>query len=585
MSASAQTQALVTLRRPVATLVRAGVVLGAIGALTALLPFVGLTELARALLVPSPDLGHVVWIAVVIVLGLSLGWICTGLALWLTHVADHRLQASLRRALVARLGTVPLGWYSDKTSGQVRKAVQDDLTDLHHLTAHHDVERAGAIALPLAGIAYLCWIDWRLAILAVLTWPIYAVAYAWMMRGFGEKMVQLDESFSRVSAAIVEFVHGIAVVKAFGQGKRAHGAYDEAVGTFGRRYAGWVRPLLRLESLTSMALSVPVILLVSLSGGLWMVARGWVSPLDLFAEVLVAVAMPQTLQAINQSMTAQRRAQAAAGRIDELLATEPLPRPTYPEEPVDASVVFENVGFSYGGDHAVLEGIDLTCLPGTLTALVGASGAGKSTLAKLVPRFHDVDTGRVRIGEVDVRHIDPRRLYRHVGFVLQDVQLVRGSVADNLRLGRPEASDEEMIAAARAARIHERIVALPRGYRSVVGEDAILSGGEAQRLSIARMLLADTPILVLDEATAHADPESEAQIQDALSTLARGRTVIVIAHRLASIVGADRIVVMDHGRIAQSGRHDELVAADGPYRQLWLAGQPAIEDGREKEIA
>jgi len=184
---------------------------------------------------------------------------------------------------------------------------------------------------------------------------------------------------------------------------------------------------------------------------------------------------------------------------------------------------------------------------------------------------------------VDVRQIDPRQLYRHVGFVLQDVQLVHGSVADNLRLGRPEATDDEMFDAARAARIHERILALPRGYASVIGDDAVLSGGEAQRLSIARMLLADTPILVLDEATAHADPESEAQIQDALSTLAKDRTVIVIAHRLASVVGADRIVVLDQGRIAQSGRHEALLAIDGPYRRLWLAGQPVPTPTNDKE--
>lgn len=585
MSDNAGTQALAALRRPVSGLVRGGVWMGAIGALTALLPFVGLTELARALLVPAPDVGRVVTIALIVVMGLALGWGCTGLALWLTHLADHRLQASLRRAMVERLGAVPLGWYSDKTSGQVRKAVQDDLTDLHHLTAHHDVELAGAIALPIAGIAYLCWIDWRLAVLAVLTWPIYAAAYAWMMRGFGDKMTQLDESFGKVSAAIVEFVHGIAVVKAFGQGQRAHKAYDDAVGTFGRRYAGWVRPLLRLEALTSMALSVPVILVVSLAGGIWMIGRGWIAPLDLFAEVLVAVAIPQTLQALNQSITAQKRAQAAAGRIEELLTVSPLPRPVHPEEPADASVVFEDVGFAYDGQNAVLDGVDLICHPGTLTALVGSSGAGKSTLARLVPRFYDVDKGRVRIGGVDVRHIDPRRLYRHVGFVLQDVQLVHGSVADNLRLGRPDASEAEMIEAARAARIHERIVALPRGYDSVVGEDAVLSGGEAQRLSIARMLLADTPILVLDEATAHADPESEAQIQDALSSLARDRTVIVIAHRLASIVSADRIVVLDQGRIVQNGRHEELLASEGPYRRLWQAGHPTQDVEPERKIS
>ncbi|MGO1068882.1 ABC transporter ATP-binding protein [Lysobacter sp. CA199] len=552
-----------------APLSRAGMLLGGIGALTALVPYVGLTELARALLVPRIDTAHVIAVAVTIVAGLCIGWLCTGLALWLTHIADHRLQASLRRAMVAKLGAVPLGWYSDKTSGQVRKAVEDDLHALHHLTAHHDVEWVGAIVLPLAGIAYLIWLDWRLALLAVATLPIYMGAYAWMMRGFAVQMVQLDASFAKVSAAIVEFVHGIAVVKAFGQTGRAHRAYRGAVNEFSERYAGWVRPLMRLEAFTSMALSVPVILLVSLSAGSWMIRRGWIAPLDLFAEVLIAVAIPQTLLALNQSMTAQRLAVAAAQRIDGLLATDPLPQPAQPRTPQDARIEFDGVSFGYDQAHPVLDRIALECRPGTITALVGASGAGKSTLAKLVPRFYDVSAGAVRIGGVDVREIAPRELYRHVGFVLQDVQLLHGSVADNLRLGRPDASVDAMIAAARAARIHERIMALPRGFDAVIGEDAVFSGGEAQRLSIARALLADAPILILDEATAHADPEAEAHIQDALSALARGRTVLVIAHRLASIAGADRIVVMDRGRIVESGTQASLLAANGVYARMW----------------
>ncbi|MGH8081021.1 MAG: ABC transporter ATP-binding protein [Lysobacter sp.] len=577
--ATAAPDALARLRKPVAALSRAGMLLGGIGALTALAPFVGLTELARALLAPRIETAHVVTVAAVIVASLTVGWLCTGLALWLTHLADHRLQASLRRALVAKLGAVPLGWYSDKTSGQVRKAVQDDLQDLHHLTAHHDVEWVGAIVLPVAGVAYLIWLDWRLAVLAVATLPIYIVAYAWMMRGFGEKMDQLDASFSKVSAAIVEFVHGIAVVKAFGQTGRAHRAYRGAVNEFSERYAGWVRPLLRLEALTSMALSVPVILLVSLAGGAWMIQRGWIAPLDLFAEVLVAVAIPQTLLALNQSMTAQRQALAAAQRIDALLAASPLPLPAQPRQPQDARIEFDGVRFGYDAAHPVLDGITLECRPGTVTALVGASGAGKSTLAKLVPRFYDVDGGAVRIGGVDVRETAPGDLYRHVGFVLQDVQLLHGSVADNLRLGRPDADPQAMIAAARAARIYDRIMALPRGFDAVIGEDAVFSGGEAQRLSIARALLADAPILILDEATAHADPESEAQIQDALSALARGRTVLVIAHRLASIAGADRIVVLDRGRIAESGTQQSLLAADGVYARMWRAAHGAETDG------
>ncbi|MQU09538.1 ABC transporter ATP-binding protein [Pseudomonas helleri] len=572
------TTALDTLKRPVNGLIRLGVLFAAVGALVNLVPFIGLTELGRLLLADRIDPPSLWWWATLVVIALTLGWIASGVALWLTHLADHRLQSSLREAMVRKLGRVPLGWYTDTTSGAVRKVVQDDLEDLHHLVAHHAVEQTAAIVTPLAGLVWLASLNWRLALLAVLTLPVYAVAYALMMRGFGSKMQLLDKSMTRVSAAIVEFVHGIAVVKAFGRVGQAHRSYREAVNQFSEQYAGWVRPLLRLEAFSSMALSVPVILLVSLGVGSLLLQHGWITPLQLFAETLVAVVIPQSLLVINQSLTAQRTALAAAGRIEALLNVAQLPAPSNGKQPEGRDVLFENVQFGYDPAHLILKGVDLYCPAGTVTALVGASGAGKSTLAKLVPRFHDVSAGQVRVGGVDVREIDPAQLYRHVGFVLQDAQLVHGTVADNLRLGRPCASDDELQAAARAAQIHARIQALPRGYQSVIGEDAIFSGGEAQRLSIARTLLADTPVLILDEATSHADPESEALIQDALSTLARGRTVLVIAHRLASISGVDQIVVLDQGRVLEQGSHHQLLQANGAYARLWQAAETATPE-------
>lgn len=558
------------INKSVNQLVMIGIALGCIGALTTLVPFIGIAELARVL-ISSSTIEHqtLVFLGSIVALGLMLGWGCSGAALWVTHIADHRLQTELRRALVSRLGKVPLGWYSDKNSGAVRKAVEDDLNELHHLVAHHYVELSGAIALPIGGILYLIWLDWRLAILALITLPIYLVAYIWMMRGFAHKMELLDQSFAQVSEAVIELIQGITVTKVFGQTGSAHTRYQKATKSFHGRYDRWARPFLRIEALTSMALSVPVIALVSLSGGSWMVQKGWITPIELLAELLVAMVIPQTLNTFTQSLSAQRKAKAASQRVVALLNAPELPISKHPKIPENARICFDQVSFSFDQKTPVLNNINLVCQPGTVTALVGPSGAGKSTLAKLVPRFYDVTDGAIRLGGVDLRDIDPNELYRHVGFVLQDAQLLQGTVRDNLKLGHPNATQSEVEEAACLARIHDCIMALPRGYDSVIDEDAYFSGGEAQRLSIARILLADTPVIILDEATAHADPESEAEVQQALTEVARGRTILVIAHRLPTIKNADQIIVLDNGSISERGCHETLVSHQGLYQKMW----------------
>lgn len=336
-------------------------------------------------------------------------------------------------------------------------------------------------------------------------------------------------------------------------------------------FTRWVRATL-IPSTAALVVVAPVVVLLALVGvGTALVTSGAMPAAHLVAFVLLGPLVSAPMGVVGTRMQQLRTGQAAAARIIALLDAPTLPEPARPAIPQGARVELRGVSFSYPGRGDALTGVDLTLEPGTVTALVGPSGSGKSTLAALLARFHDVTAGRITVGGADIRDIALTDLYRHIGYVLQDVRLLRLSVADNIRLGRPDATDDEIQEVARAARIHDRIMALPDGYRTVLGEDIRLSGGEEQRLSIARALLGDPPVVVLDEATAFADPASEALIQDALSTLAAGRTLLVIAHRLATVTAADRIVVLDAGRIAEQGTHQELLRTGGRYAQMWRA--------------
>jgi ATP-binding cassette subfamily B protein len=431
----------------------------------------------------------------------------------------------------------------------------------------------------VAALAYLLWVDWRLALVTLLPLPAFVVLYGAMMRGMGEQIAQWDLRQGRVSAATVEFVQGIAVVKAFGQARRAHQRLLREIAEYGEFFAAWVRPMLRAAAVGQFVIAPPTFLLVVLAAGTWFAAAGWVQPVDVLPFALLGVGLAAPYLTLEQSSVQLKTAAAAAARVVTLLDTPRLPEPAEPRQPAGHRVELDGVGFSYDGRARVLHGVSTSLEPGTVTALVGPSGSGKSTLAKLVPRFWDVSEGAIRVGGVDVRHIGSAGLYRHVSFVFQDVRLLRASVRDNIRLARPDADHATVERAARAAQVHQRIAALPRGYDSVVGEDAILSSGEAQRVSIARALLADTPILVLDEATAFADPESEALIQDALAELVAGRTLLVIAHRLGTIANADQILVLSGGQVLECGRHAELLERGGVYAGVWAAHQRGREHG------
>lgn len=581
-AAKADAAALAELLAPVRGQIRLGQCVQVGASLATVVPFVGIVELGRTLLADGPLDTTRVWVIVAVVIaGLVARGALSATALTITHYADVDLQRMLRRRIVAKLSRVPLGWFTRTTSGKVRQSVQHDVGEVHYLVAHADVEATAAVATPLFALIYCFVLDWRIGLLAIATLPLYALAYGWMVRDMTEQMAKMNAALERISSTIVEFVSGVAVVKTFGQTGRAHKAFVRAADEFNDDFAAYVGPMLRLEALSMVMLSAPLILLVNLGGGYWFVRQGWVEPIEVLAGALIAMVLPATLMVAMMAMHSRQGAGAAAKRITAILAVDELPAPVNPQVPKDNSVEIEHVDFTYpavdghDGAHA-LDDVSLVLPAGTLTALVGPSGSGKSTLATLLPRFVDPDRGHVRIGGVDVRDIDAEVLYRHVGFVLQDVALLQMSVADNIALGRPGAPRSEIEAAARVARIHDRITELPGGYDAVVGREAHFSGGEAQRVAIARALLGDAPILVLDEATAFADPESESLIQQAISELVVGRTVLVIAHRLSSITHADTIVVLDEGRVVEQGRHAELLAHDRIYAGLWRAWQSGV---------
>ena len=547
-------------------------VLGFLYGALAVAPYVVLVQLGEVLLAAArsgvlPGRGEVMTLLMWLTGAFGVRYGIYFVALAVTHFADVRFGHIVRSRMVKVLAGAPLAWFTSTNSGAVRKAIQDDTHDVHTVIAHAPVESAAAVSAPLSLLIYSFVVDWRLGLLSIATLPIYGLLNAWMMRDMGEKTAQMDRHLTRVSSTMVEFVSGISVVKAFGTVGRSHQRFTQAAEDFSRFYRDWCGPLLKGSALGQASVSPSLILLISTAGGAAFAAAGIVSPVQVITCALIALVIPAAIEVLGTTAWSYQIAGAAALRIVDLLSVDPLPAEGS-SVPEGSDVEIDGVSFSYGTTLA-LDDVSLTIPEGTVTALVGSSGSGKSTLATLVARFADPDRGSVRIGGVDVSDIATDVLYRHVSFVLQDPQLLDISVRDNIALGVPGASDDAVWAVAAAARIDDYLRSLPRGLDSVIGEDAHPSGGQAQRIAIARALLVDAPVLVLDEATAFTDPEAEADIQEALTRLVQGKTVLVIAHRAASITGVDQIAILDAGRLIALGAPDQL--ADHPYMRRLTA--------------
>ncbi|MEU0688296.1 ABC transporter ATP-binding protein [Streptomyces uncialis] len=570
-------EAFAELTAPVAGRLRAAVALQGVATAVGLVPFLGIWAIADAAL-DGRATRQRIWAWVAVVVASAVVACAVRLAAYaISHRADLVVADSVRRRIADHLSRVPLGWFTSGAASRGLDALHNDVGDLHPALAHGRLDVAASVVAPVAAFGWLLFADWRLALVVAVPVGTSFVLYVRALSGSEERMRLVPLGMLAVTGAVTALVRDLPTLRVLGgpgalrPEAAAHRAADRLRDGLRTAVAEQESRGGRANALISPVVTLTLVLAV----GTWFVAAGWADAVDLLPFLLLAVTV-SGVHRIAETGSSLRLAYAAAGRLRAILDLPTLPETGTPREPEGHRVELTGVGFAHQPGTPVLEGVDLTLAPGTMTALVGPSGAGKSTLAALVARFHDPDTGSVRLGGVDLRDLAGHTLYRRVGFVLQDPVLPRASLRDNIRLAVPDATDAAVVAAARAAGVHERILALPRGYDSVAGEDARLSGGERQRVAIARALLADPPVLVLDEPTAHVDPESEAAIQTALSRLAAGRTVLVVAHRLSTVTRADQIVVLDRGRIVQRGRHAELLARGGVYRELWraLEGDP-----------
>ena len=560
--------------------------LTAAGAVLGVVPYAALHNMAAIWLGESERTGWAgspwAWAAIAVV-SLFAAQVLYLMGLGVTHLAEARLRHLLRMQVVDAISHLPLGRVAAIPHGAIRKMVVDDTSSIHTLVAHVPGDATNAAVGAAAGMAYLLWADWRLALALLGVWCLVLVAAAApAMRGFGDITDRFAVAQTRLSSATVEMLEGVKEIKSFQAADATRTRFNAAREHFSDISYEWVSASGKTISLTGAFLHPAIVFATVAPLAVLFVSQGWTRLSATLPFFLLALGLPEGLQTLVGMMQQMYESRMAARATADLLSQAPMPEGARDEGegPAPGRVEVDDVTFSYEAGSPVLRGVSFTAEPGTVTALVGPSGGGKSTLARLIARFYDVDDGAVRVAGIDVREATFSWLLSRVAIVLQDVDLSHDSVADNIALGRPGATREQIEAAARAACIHERIARLPRGYDTVLGEEGgFLSGGEQQRVTLARAYLQDAPVLVLDEATAQADPASERDIHLALSRLAEGRTVIVIAHRLSTVRDADQILVVDDGAITERGRHGELMEEGGRYASMWRSQDPGSGGG------
>lgn len=554
----------------------ASIILSAVSAVMALAPFVFIWKIIKEVLDAAPDFSKAQnisfygWTAVVFAAGSLVIYIC---ALMCSHAAAFRVQVNMRSQAMHHIAALPLGFMDSIGSGKMRKIVNDSSAATETYLAHQLPDMAGAYVTPLALIALLLVFDWKLGLLSLVPVVLaFLIMSSMTGKRMEKKMKEYQNSLETMSNEAVEYVRGIPVVKTFGQTVFSFKRFKQSIDEYSKWTIAYTKDMRTPMVLYTTLINA--IFAVLIAASLFVFARGNITNkflLNLIYYIIITPVITVTLTKIMYSSENKMIVSDALERIDSVMDMKPLPEPYAPEHPKDNSIELENVVFSYlDAKNNALDGVSLSIAPGEHVAFVGPSGGGKTTLASLVTRFWDPAEGKVKIGGVDVRDIKKEELMNTVSFVFQDSKLLKMSVFENVRMARPDATREEVMSALSAAQCDDIIKKLPNGIDTVIGTDGVyLSGGECQRISIARVMLKNSPVLILDEATAFADPDNEVKVQAAFSELSKNKTVIMIAHRLSTVTDADRIYVLKNGRIAESGSHSELAAGNGLYADMW----------------
>lgn len=562
-------------------------ILSALSAFLALVPFWYIWRIIKEAIETAPNFSNAAgmvpngWMAVLFAVIAVLIYIG---ALMCSHVAAFRIASNIRIKAMHHIVTLPIGDIDQMGSGKMRKIVNESSAATETYLAHQLPDKAGAIATPIGLLVLLFAFDWRLGLLSLA--PVI-VAFIIMMCMTGAKMqakmAEYQNALEDMSNQAVEYVRGIPVVKTFGQTVFSFKRFKASIDNYSKWVIAYTKDLRTPMIFYTAAVNGVFVFLIA---GALLLNGGFADSnflLNLMFYIIITPIISITLTRIMFSSENAMIVDDAMKRIDSILNLQPLPENGH-SRPGDASIQLKNASYSYDGAKDAVHGLTMQIASGETIALVGPSGGGKTTAAGLIARFFDAQCGEVLIGGADIKSIPKKQLMDNISFVFQNSRLLKASILDNVRLSKPDASREEVLTALEAAQCMDIIQKLPKGIDTVIGSKSIfLSGGEQQRIAIARAILKDSPIVILDEATAFADPDNENRVQAAFSSLAKGKTVIMIAHRLTTVVGADRIYVLKDGEIEEQGTHEELIKRGGLYSQMWNSYQTSIQWKVQKE--